>query len=199
MGQIFDPFFSTKKDDGGTGLGLSTVLGIVKEHAGAVSVESEVGEGTCFHVYLPLCKATDSKIIRLQQKRVPRGNGERILVVDDEEAIARLSGRMLERMGYVATVFVEAEAAVKAFSEAPESFDLVLTDLTMPGIRGDGVARKVHAIRPELPVILLSGFSEVAEVDKSQVYRVLSKPAQMADLGRAISEALGSRSMTSNS
>ncbi len=190
MGQIFDPFFSTKKNDGGTGLGLSTVLGIVKEHGGAVSVESNVGEGTCFHVYLPLCEATDPKIVQLKRKHVPRGNGESILVVDDEEAIAHLSGRMLDRMGYKTTVFVEAEEAVAAFSEAPESFDLVLTDLTMPRMRGDQVARKVHALRPEVPVILLSGFAEVAEVDKSQVYRVISKPAQMVELARAISEAL---------
>lgn len=198
MGQIFDPFFSTKKEDGGTGLGLSTVLGIVKEHGGGVSVESNVGDGTCFHVYLPLCKATESKIVRLKQKRVPRGNGERILVVDDEEAIAQLSGRMLDRLGYVTTVFVDAEEAVAAFAENPDAFDLVLTDLTMPGIRGDAVAQKVCAMRPEMPVILLSGFCEVAEVDKSKVFRVLSKPAQMADLARGIHEALSKRSTSSN-
>lgn len=199
IGQIFDPFFSTKKEDGGTGLGLSTVLGIVKEHGGGVSVESEVGKGTSFHVYLPLCKATDSKLVQLKQKRVPRGNGERILVVDDEQAIAQLSGRMLERLGYESRVFVDAESAVSAFSETPDDFDLVLTDLTMPGLRGDGVAQRVCAIRPNVPVILLSGFSEVAEVDKSQVFRVLSKPAQMADLARVIHEALASRSTASDS
>ena len=188
--RIFEPFFSTKKDAGGTGLGLSTVLGIVKEHGGDVTIESELGIGTTFQVYLPVSHAMERRKKPRKLDSLPRGAGERILVVDDEMAIARLSGRILKNLGYVVDIFEQPLEALDAFRAAPESFGALLTDLTMPDLTGDKLAHAVHEIRPDFPVVLLSGYPDENKLEGKEIFRVLEKPTQMADLANALHDAL---------
>ncbi len=188
--RIFDPFFSTKKSDGGTGLGLATVLGIVKEHRGTITVESTVGKGTTFFVYLPLCVSATAPKKQSPKAPLTRGNGEHILVVDDEKPIAALSGRMLQNLGYRVSVFNVSSEALETFRGAPASFDLVLTDLTMPGMKGNELAAHMRALRPDLPIILLSGYVEGEVLEEANVFRALAKPVQLNELANTIREAL---------
>ena len=188
--RIFEPFFSTKKDVGGTGLGLSTVLGIVKEHGGDLLLESESGVGTTFQVYLPLSHAVERRKRPRKIDSLPRGSGQRVLIVDDEMAIARLSGRILTNLGYTVDVYEQPLEALAAFRAAPESYDALLTDLTMPELTGDKLAHAIHEIRSDFPVVLLSGYSDEKKLEALGIFRVLEKPTQMADLANALHDAL---------
>jgi len=195
MARIFDPFFTTKVVGEGTGLGLSVVQGIVKSHDGVIEVESEPNQGTRFDVYLPECAgpSNDANAVpAAPQAPAPRGN-ESILFVDDEVSIIRLAGEMLRALGYQVTARTSSVAAVEEFRARPDQFDLVITDLTMPNLTGVDLARELVKARPGIPVILISGYSDLlkpSEKSEAGIREALTKPFTTAELGHAIRRAL---------
>ena len=157
LGRIFEPLFTTRSERRGTGLGLAIVHGIVAEHGGIVTVSSEVGKGTTFEVFLPLHEQPVSATV-LREKRLP--GTERILFVDDEETLVQMAQRGLGVLGYQVKGFVSSVEALRAFRAAPEAFDIVVSDLTMPGLTGDVLARALRKLRPDIPVVILTGAAE---------------------------------------
>ncbi len=190
--RIFDPYFSTKEPHKGTGLGLAVVHGIVRAHEGHITVDSEAGRGAEFRVYLPRTAGVSEAAAGPQKEALPTGN-ERILFVDDEPAIASVQKQILSRLGYRVVALTDSTAALEAFHKEPNGFDLVITDMTMPGLTGDQLARRVKAARPDLPVILCTGYSERVErvrAEESIVDGVLTKPAVRFRLARMIRDVL---------
>jgi signal transduction histidine kinase/CheY-like chemotaxis protein len=186
---IFDPFFTTKKPDEGTGMGLALVHGIVTAHGGCVSVQSTVGMGTEFEVLLPLApQAGEEAAPGLGSAHSGSGAA---LVVDDEAPLAAIMGAMLEKLGYRAVMTSNPLDALERFRADPASWRLVVTDQTMPGMTGTELTRQVRALRPDLPVVLCSGFSEGMGRDAAMaagVSAMLAKPLLRADLAAALSE-----------
>ena len=158
IGKIFDPYFTTKEQGKGTGLGLAVVYGIVKEHGGGIKVYSEIGKGSTFDIFLPLMKKLNDTESILETEEYQGGN-ERILLVDDEEVVAKLEKQILERMGYKVTSRLHSAEAIEAFRNSPSSFDLVLTDMSMPNIPGDALASKIKSKKSDIPIIICTGFS----------------------------------------
>ncbi len=189
--KIFDPFFTTKKPGEGTGLGLSVVYGIVKDHGGSISVDSEVGKGTVFSIHLPLMNIQAEHENRLTAA-MPEGNGH-ILYVDDEKPIASLAQQILESLGYQVTVRFSSLDALDAYRSMPERFDLVITDMTMPNMTGASMAMEMLKIRPNLPIILTTGYSEIIDEDAARkigVREFLMKPVSMPQLAQAVKQCL---------
>lgn len=184
--RIFEPFFTTKGQEG-TGLGLSIVHGIVRDHDGAVTVESQVGKGSVFRVYLPI--AVGSGIAGTSTAlRTIRGNGEHIAYVDDESALVFVMTRVLEHLGYRSTGFTDPREALQAFRAAPGEFDGVITDLAMPGLNGLDLVRELRTLRRDLPVALASGFrSDPERIREAGIRIVINKPATLEELGEALS------------
>ncbi len=166
MERIFDPYYTTKELGKGTGLGLSVIHGIIKNHGGDISVSSQPDVGSTFSVYLPIIDDVDVEIEPVQTASVTRGT-ERILLIDDEEQIIDLERRILERLGYKVTSKTDSEEALQEFSARSDEFDLVITDMTMPKINGDRLARKLMDINPQIPVILCTGFNEAITEEKA--------------------------------
>jgi CheY-like chemotaxis protein len=163
--RVFEPFFTTKPVGEGTGLGLSVVYGIVKEHGGNITVYSEPGKGSIFKVYLP--KADTGVSARTGTPGpIPKGN-ERILFVDDEEIIVKSVRNMLEYLGYKVTALMDSAEALRLFSDEPSQFDLVMTDQTMPFMPGEILGRELMRIRPDIPVILCTGYSDLISPEKA--------------------------------
>jgi PAS domain S-box-containing protein len=196
--RIFEPYFTTRADHDGTGLGLATVHGIVKAHDGAITVETVLGSGSTFRVYLP---CTDRRAVDIGERpsfaRTPQGNGERILLVDDERAITAFLHTALENIGYTVIAFNDSRAAAKYFQANAQAFDLVLSDLTMPNLTGDRLAAQVLGQRPKLPVILLTGCAEFfseAQARELGVAAYLMKPVSTRKLAEVIREVLDERS-----
>ena len=158
LDRIFDPYFTTKGVGKGSGLGLAVVHGIVRTHGGAVTVDSEPGKGSTFNVWLP---SVDSEVKGERQglESLPRGN-ERILFVDDESALAKVGEQTLETLGYRVVSRTSSLEALEVFRKQPDRFDLVITDMTMPSMTGDNLAKEVMKVRPDIPVILCTGYSE---------------------------------------
>jgi PAS domain S-box-containing protein len=195
LDRIFEPFFTTKPAGRGTGLGLAVVRGIVKNHDGAITVASEPGRGSRFDVYFPV---VDGEVTGKHQHVVEalHGNGERILFLDDEEPLVRLASRMLERLGYRVEAHTRASEALEMFRSQPGKFDLVLTDLSMPGASGMDFARSVLDIRPDVPVILTTGYIDPDDLDLVQrigVREVILKPTTIEEMGRSFRRLLGGR------
>jgi CheY-like chemotaxis protein len=191
--KIFEPYFTTKPKGKGTGLGLSVVYGHVKDHGGDIRVVSQVGRGTTFEVYFPLLKREEEAI--LPEKMVIHATGsERILLVDDEVPIARMEKQMLERLGYRVTSHTRSLDALETFKSDPSAYDLVITDVTMPHMTGDQLALRLTAIRPDLPVIIVTGFSERLDERRANlggaIKGVLLKPVVAADLARLVRQVL---------
>jgi PAS domain S-box-containing protein len=190
--RIFEPFFTTKPQGMGTGLGLAVVRGIVKSHDGAITVYSEPGKGTQFHVYFPVVHSAAVETPKPLPAPV-QGRGERILYLDDEDALVLLARRLLERLGYRVAAFSDPAQAVAAFEVAPDQFDLVLSDLSMPGMTGIDVARRILEIRPDIPVLLASGYvrNEDTELARSiGVREVIWKPATINEMGEVLARVL---------
>jgi CheY-like chemotaxis protein len=190
--RIFEPFFTTKAPNAGTGLGLSVVRGILKNHDAATSVYSEPGRGTQFNLYFPA--AVQTGLMAAAQRAEPkRGRGERILYLDDEESLVILAKRLLERMGYRVTGFNDSAQALAAFRTAPEDFDLVLTDLSMPGMSGLEVSRLMLEIRPDIPVLLASGYVRSEDVEQARsigIREVIWKPQTIGEMGDLLAQQL---------
>ena len=189
--RIFEPFFTTKPEGEGTGLGLATVRGIVKAHGGAISVYSEPGKGTTFHVYLPGVESVEEN--ETPEEQAVRGGNERILVVDDEEVLADLVARALRAFGYDVFPMTSSVDALAAFRSHPELFDLIITDQTMPRMTGDKLAGEVMRIRPEIPVILSTGFSDTVIAEKAEelgISAFLPKPSNALTVARTVREVL---------
>jgi PAS domain S-box-containing protein len=190
--RIFEPFFTTKAAGRGTGLGLAVVRGIVKNHDGAITVWSEPGQGARFDVYFPV---VDGEVTGKHQQVVEalQGNGERVLFLDDEEPLVRLASRMLDRLGYRVDAYTRASEALEAFRSQPGRFDLVLTDLSMPGASGIDFARSVLELRPDIPVILTTGYIDPDDLERVQrigVREVILKPTTIEEMGRSFRRLL---------
>jgi CheY-like chemotaxis protein len=190
--RIFEPFFTTKAKEQGTGLGLSVVHGIVKTHGGEIDVSSSIGRGTSFHIYFPVQEdLTDDEPETNEFEQMGSG---RIMVVDDEMAIAQMLKKMLQRLGYSITIFTDSIEAVSRFRRNPDAFDLVLTDMTMPKMTGAELTREVLSLRPKLPVIMITGFSEIIDKDKAQrmgVKEFILKPVKKEKLSQVVNRVLG--------
>ena len=191
INRIFDPYFTTRQKGVGTGLGLSVVHGIVKSHGGAVKLSSVPGKGTVFEIFLP--RISQAAITDTEDVQALPGGNERILFIDDETALADLGRQMLERLGYRVTAMTEPRAALDTFQENPEAFDLVITDMTMPNLTGDVLTGELLALRPDLPVILCTGFSEKINSEKAYAKGVrcfLMKPISTEHLARSVRRSL---------
>ena len=190
LDKIFDPFFTTKKAGEGTGLGLSVVDGIVKQHEGYIMVESEPGKGSSFSVCLP--KVAGEPAEPTAEEMVPTGH-ERILFVDDEEALAEMGQELLEDLGYTVTVKGSSAEALSAIRAYPSAYDLVITDQTMPEMTGVELAKEVLALRPDMPIILCTGFSHVVDANQAKEVGIrgfATKPLTKKEIARIIRQAL---------
>lgn len=188
---IFDPFFTTKDTGEGTGMGLAVVHGIVTGHGGALTVESAPGQGATFAVYLPRITEPGTAATS-PEERLPEGS-ERLLFVDDEEALLYLGQAMLEPLGYTVVTCSSSLEALEIFRAAPQSFDLVITDYTMPTLTGEMLAQALRRIRPDIPIILCTGFNDNVVEDKSRALGIdafVLKPWRMHDLSLAVRQAL---------
>jgi len=189
--RIFEPFFTTKNVGEGTGMGLAIVHGIVTRLSGVVAVKSSPGQGSLFEVYLPAYQHEETETASAESG--PHEGSERILVVDDEPQLVSLWSEMLGQLGYEVTAFCDSEEALQSYKTQPEAFDLVLLDQTMPNMTGLELAENILQIRPELPIIMATGFSEAATAERSQelgIAEFVYKPILGNDLGQAIRRAL---------
>ncbi len=192
MDRIFDPYFTTKEKDKGTGLGLAMVHGIVKSYKGDIRVYSEPGEGTAFHVYLPMIK-TQAETEKTENLASVRRGTERILLIDDEESIIRMETQMLERLGYHVTPRASSVDALEAFQAAPDKFDLVITDTTMPNMTGVQLSQKLLEIRADTKIIICTGFSEQINEETAKLMGIngfVMKPVIKSELAKKIREVL---------
>jgi signal transduction histidine kinase/CheY-like chemotaxis protein len=198
MTRIFEPFFTTKPTGAGTGMGLAIVHGIITSHQGVVTVESSQGAGTRFAIYLP---AIDPPVTQLAAPElpVPQGKGG-VLLVDDEETVALAMRFQLESLGYDVVVHTSSRDALEAFRIDPDHFDVVITDQTMPQMTGEDFIHALHRLRPELPVILCTGFSHVMDAQKAQALgqvTFLMKPVDTYELGVLLQRLLVRQSKSS--
>jgi CheY-like chemotaxis protein len=189
--RIFDPYFTTKEVGKGSGIGLSVVHGIVKNHNGAISVDSKFGKGTTFSILFPV--AEEEAVIETEPvEKLSTGN-ERILIVDDEESMAEIGRRRLERLGYRVEAKTNSIEALELFRADPDQFDLVITDMTMPHITGDKLVKEILKIRPDMPTILCTGFSEKIDEEKAKeigVRQYIEKPFDRGKLSRLVRKVL---------
>jgi PAS domain S-box-containing protein len=191
--RIFDPYFSTKEVGKGSGIGLAVVLGIVESHGGYIEVLSNVGVGTAFHVHLPQIESSEAP--RAPSRAEPPGGSERILFVDDEKSIVDIARRRLSTLGYIVSGFTDSLDALESFQNDPASYDLVVTDQTMPGLTGEHLASRIMEIRPEIPVILCTGYSVDVDPAKAEALGITAfvmKPAPFTALADEIRSALDS-------
>ncbi len=165
--RIFDPYFTTKEKGEGTGLGLAVVHGIVESHQGSIRVESKPDQGTRFHIYLPTADVKETKTAKAAVDHVPTGN-ERILFVDDEQTLVDLARQLLGELGYQVVATTSSMEALEHFRKAPDRFDLVITDQTMPQMTGTSLAVELMQIRPDIPIILCTGYSEFLSAKKAK-------------------------------
>lgn len=192
MERLFDPFFTTKEVGAGTGLGLSLVHGIVSDLGGGIDVESSVGQGARFTVLLPWAACVSQP--RAVEAPVEPGRGETVLLVDDETALVALGEEMLAELGYEPVGFSSSLAALEAFRADPTRFDAVMSDEAMPGLTGSELAVEIRRLRPDIPIVLMSGYATPALGQRAReagVREVLAKPLVARDIAQALAQALG--------
>lgn len=192
VNRIFDPYFTTKEKGEGTGLGLAVVHGIVRSSGGDIRVESEQGQGSKFYLYFPIIHEEVSYREDIITPRIPGGK-ETILFVDDESALTEMAGHMLEMLGYRVQISTSSTNALELFKKSPDGFDLLITDQTMPGLSGINLAKEVLAIKPDLPVILYSGYPaglDFEEVTRFGIRQFLTKPLSMSVLAEVVRKTL---------
>jgi CheY-like chemotaxis protein len=193
--RIFDPFFTTKEVGVGTGLGLSLVHGIVTDLGGGIDVQSTLGVGSTFTVYLPWQCGKAAAAPRIEES-IPDGAGETILFVDDEEPLVRLGEELIAQLGYEPVGFTSIKAALEAFCAEPSRFDALLSDEAMPGMTGSELVRQVRALRPDIPIVLMSGYVTpqlAARAREAGVAEVLAKPLVARDIARSLAQVLAGR------
>jgi PAS domain S-box-containing protein len=193
--RAFEPFFSTKPSGGGSGLGLALVHGILRDHGGTAWLESEVGEGTTVNCLFPALEAETPEELA-QTKPVPRGHGQRILLLDDEPALTAVGERRLQALGYQVTTTTDAREALTIFRGAPERFDLIMTDFSMPNMDGLQFARQVSMLRRDIPILLVTGYMDEfpdSTIAAAGISKVLSKPMTLATLGDTVATLLATR------
>lgn len=191
MDRIFDPYFTTKGPGEGTGMGLAVVHGIIKSHGGAIKVYSEPGKGSTFNVFFP--RINGDVIAKAKTTTAIPTGSERILLVDDEEALVEMGKQMLGRLGYKVVAKTDSFEALETFRAKSDTFDLVITDLTMPNMTGTELANKLMEIRADIPIILCSGFNETITRDKAKeigIREYLFKPLIAREMAEAIRRAL---------
>jgi len=189
---IFTPYFTTKPKGEGTGLGLSVVLGIVKSFNGHIKFYSEPGKGTTANVYFPCLETETDAVAMSVEEKIPTGT-ERVLLVDDELEILEMAKLSLESLGYQVLACTSSQEALAAFAEDPEKFDLVVTDMTMPQLTGMELIQQLFAVRPHIPVILCTGFSELITKEKAcalGIRELLTKPVLRTELAKSVRKAL---------
>jgi len=189
--RVFEPFYTTKPLGSGTGLGLSVVHGIVKEHGGHIAVESAAGAGTTFTMLLPLA-APGKVVAEAKVEQAPRGTG-RILVVDDEPAVVRMAEKLLTRLGYDVVGQNSSVEALRLFREQPDQFDLVVTDHSMPDMTGDVLAMELRRIRQTIPIVICTGFSSDFTQESARSAGIdgyIMKPSMPAELGHVVFDIL---------
>jgi CheY-like chemotaxis protein len=191
VGKIFDPYFTTKAKGVGTGLGLAVVHGIVRKSGGAIQVESVPAQGSTFHILLP--RVEQPSAAQVEPTGVPVGGSERILFVDDEMMLAGIGQQMLKRLGYDVVARTSPVEALELFKAKPDHFDLVVTDQTMPGMTGDALARQLMRIRPRLPIIICTGYSQSIDEKKAAEMGIrgfVMKPILIDRIAAAVRKAL---------
>ena len=181
--KIFDPYFTTKPPGEGTGMGLAVAHGIIKDHEGDIFVYSKPHQGTVFHVYLPVLESEVVEPEAQEEEVIPCGN-ERILLVDDNEKVNTMAHRLLQRLGYCVSSFSNGKSALAAFKANPDDFDLVITDMTMPKLTGVELTLMIREIRPEIPVILCTGFSE--HIDEKKADSIGISAYIMKPIGKSV-------------
>jgi CheY-like chemotaxis protein len=190
--RMFDPFFTTKSVGEGTGLGLSLVHGIVADLGGAIGVATEAGQGTTFEIWLPVAGEISAPAVE-EDRMLPRGMGEAVMIVDDEPALVRLAEEITAGLGYEPVGFSSSRAALLAFQAAPQRFAVLLTDESMPDLPGTELAAEFRRIRPAVPIIVMSGYggsqlaNRAAEIG---VNAVLRKPLHGRDLAESLARVL---------
>jgi PAS domain S-box-containing protein len=197
--RIFEPYFTTKEKGRGTGLGLSVVHGIVKSHNGAITCMSEIGKGTVFDIYLPEIEAAQETMDHIKHEPCPVGV-ERILYVDDELIMVEVVEEMLQNLGYSVVARSSSVEALKLFQETPWEFDMVITDMTMPVMTGDMLARKMLEIRSDIPIILCTGYSEQISEEKALAMGIsefIMKPLDIHKLGGAVRKVIDGKGSSS--
>jgi CheY-like chemotaxis protein len=197
LARLFEPYFTTKALGEGSGMGLAVVHGIVTSHGGAVTVQSAPGQGATFTVYLPRLAQDVGVPPVLAPGPLPRGH-ERILLVDDEASVAEMGQRLLTQLGYAVVAYTSSREALDAFRAAPHRFDLLLTDHTMPEMTGEALARAIRQIRPELPLILCTGFSETMTAGHARglgIDAYLMKPWEIRVLAQTLRRVFMHRSV----
>jgi CheY-like chemotaxis protein len=191
---IYDPFFTTKAAGEGTGIGLSVVHGIVVNHGGTITVESRVDHGTTFMIYLP-CIPWDMAGEVQEEEPLPCRQ-ERLLFIDDEPALVHLGHAVLTQLGYHVTTCTSGVEALAALQAAPHHYDLVITDYTMPQMTGDVLTRALRRLRPDIPIILETGFSHTIDAEQAAALGIdafLLKPWTVRELARTIAQVLAKR------
>jgi CheY-like chemotaxis protein len=200
MERIFEPYYTTKEQGKGTGLGLSVIHGIVKNHGGDITVSSQSGKGSSFKVYLPIIDEIEEEIQTDEPSKEINGQ-ERILLIDDEQQIIDIEQQILERLGYKVTSKTDSEEALEEFATQPDRFDLVITDMTMPKMTGDQLAQRMMEIKPQIPVILCTGFNEAITEEKALamgIDKFVMKPVVKDELATTIRSVLDNRSALPN-
>ncbi|MBI2425804.1 MAG: PAS domain S-box protein [Candidatus Hydrogenedentes bacterium] len=193
--RMFDPYFTTKEPGKGTGLGLATVHGIVKSHGGAIHVESAPGEGTAIYIYFPRCE-NEAEEPEPQKDALISNRPGRVMFVDDEKQIVQLSSLVLENLGYLVEAYSDSQAALDAFRLDPDRFDIVISDLTMPHLTGDALAKEIRAIHPTIPILICSGFTDIGALApgvEDIVSEILQKPIRFETLCNAINRHWGAQ------
>lgn len=196
MGKLFEPYFTTKERGKGTGLGLAVVFGIIKELGGEISIQSKENEGTAFTVFLPLVPDDFIAKENDDMQSFSEHGSEKILLVDDEEPVAKLGKQMLERLGYQVSIFTNSLDALDKFKENPDYFDLVISDLTMPDMTGEQLSHELVKVNPDIPIIICSGFSEKIEKGingSSGIKAFMKKPLVKSEMGRMIRKIIDNK------
>ena len=192
--RIFEPFFTTKGLGQGTGMGLSVVYGIVKNHGGDVTVETKFGEGSTFNVFLP-SSPQETEVQQEREGHIPGGN-ERILLVDDEVSVVNMMRQVLQRLGYKVTTAGGGTEAWDIFRKTPDAFDLVIVDQIMPDLTGMGLAERILTVKPNLPIILFTGYSEAVSPEEAKaagISEFVMKPIARREAAETIRRVLDTR------
>jgi len=190
INHIYDPYFTTKDQGKGSGLGLSVVHGIIKSYKGEIDIQSQQGKGTTVRMFFPTIPEADIKETVPDEKSGHTGN-ENILLVDDERAIVKLGTRMLERLGYSVTGKTDSVEALALFESNPDGFDLVITDMTMPRLLGTDLAKRILKIRNDIPILICTGFSERVDKETADTLGIkgyLNKPLLQEELTSTVRE-----------